>query len=389
MTLPRRQLLRILPAALALPLRAWAVEGGAATPGRFVLIFLRGGFDGLFAFAPQEPRLAELRPTLSRALLAEGTLLGNTGFAAHPAARGLADLYKAGELCFAPCAGTVDTSRSHFQAQDLFEIGSGAIHGRTGFMARAAARLGAGSGAISFTPEIPLAFRGGEMPPAVAPLSGSGLKLPPGRLLDAIRAAHRGQATGDALEQAMATQAEIDMATGMEPAASRGAAGGNGLARTMTSMGQILRGNRRMSLAFMDLGGVDTHANEEAVLTRLLPALGEGLQALKTSLGHEEWRRTRVAVLTEFGRTVRENGTRGTDHGQGSLCLLAGGALAGAGMLGGFDGLAQKALNENRDLPVRADWRDLLASAMREPCGLDEAGLDAIFPGRPRRSYRV
>lgn len=387
MSLSRRHLLLALPAAL--PLRAWAIEGGTAAPGRFVLIFLRGGFDGLFAFAPQEPRLAELRPTLSRPLLAEGTALGRTGFAAHPAARDLAALYGAGELCFAPCAGTVDTSRSHFQAQDLFEIGTGAIHGRSGFMARACARLGNGQGAISFTAEIPLAFRGGEVPPAVAPLSGSGLKLPQGRLLDAIRASHRGQPTGEALEQAMATQAEIEMATGMDPTASRGAPGGNGLVRTMTSMGQILRGNRRMSLAFMDIGGVDTHANEEAALTRLLPALGEGLLALKATLGQAEWQRTRVAVLTEFGRTVRENGTRGTDHGQGSLCLLAGGALAGAGMLGDFGGLAEKALNENRDLPVRADWRDLLASAMREPCGLDDSALDTIFPGRPRRRYPV
>ncbi|MDE2616441.1 MAG: DUF1501 domain-containing protein [Burkholderiales bacterium] len=389
MSLQRRRLLQALPATLALPLRAWAAEGRTVAPGRFLLIFLRGGFDGLFAFAPQETRLAELRPTLSRALLAEGKALGQTGFTAHPGAADLAALYAAGELSFAPCAGTLDTSRSHFQAQDLFEIGSGAIHGRTGFMARAAAQLGAGSGAISFTREIPLAFRGGEIPPAVAPLSGSGLDLPQGRLLDAIRASHRGQATGEAMEQALATQAEIEMATGMEPRASRGAPGGNGLSSMMKTMGQILRGNRRMSLAFMDIGGVDTHANEEAALTRLLPALGEGLLTLRDTLGAEEWQRTRVAVLSEFGRTVRENGTRGTDHGHGGLCLLAGGALTGAGLLGGFDGLADGALNENRDLPVRADWRDLLASAMREPCGLDAAALDAVFPGRPRQSYRV
>lgn len=224
----------------------------------------------------------------------------------------------------------------------------------------------------------------------MAPLSGSGLKLPPGRLLDAIRAAHHGQATGEALEQALATQAEIEMATGMEPAASRGAAGGNGLARTLSRMGQILRGNRRLTLGFMDVGGVDTHAGEEAVLTRLLPAIGEGLQALKAALGEPEWRRTRVAVLTEFGRTVRENGTRGTDHGHGSLCLLAGGALDyGGALLGGFDGLGDAALNDERDLPVRADWRDLLAAALREPCGFDDVALDAIFPGRSRRLLRV
>lgn len=389
MQMQRRLWLQAGCAALALPCTAWAAESRSAAPGRFVLVFLRGGFDGLFAVAPSEPRLGELRPTLARTLLAEGLPLGKTGFVAHPAAKELAGLFAAGELSFAPCAGTVDTSRSHFQAQDLFELGSGATSGGSGFMARAASRLGMGDGAISFTREIPLALRGGEVPPAVAPLSGSGLNLPQGRLLDAIRMAHRGQASGEALEQALATQAEIEMATGMEPRAARGAPGSNGLVPMMKSMGQILRGNRRMALAFLDIGGVDTHANEEAVLTRLLPALGDGLLALKTTLGETEWQRTRVAVISEFGRTVRENGTRGTDHGHGGLCLLAGGGLAGGQLLGGFEGLSERALSDNRDLPVRADWRDLLASAMREPCGLNEAAFDVIFPGRPRQSYRV
>jgi uncharacterized protein (DUF1501 family) len=149
MTLQRRDLLL---AASALPLTAWAAESREPTPGRFVLIFLRGGFDGLFAFAPRDQRLAELRPTLSKALLAEGTDLGRSGFAAHPAARELAALYAAGELSFAPCAGIVDTSRSHFQAQDLFEIGSGAIHGSTGFMARAAGLLAAGGWRLGTVP---------------------------------------------------------------------------------------------------------------------------------------------------------------------------------------------------------------------------------------------
>ena len=395
MTLHRRTLLKtglalpVAPMASLIPASAWAAESLNPTPGRFVLIFLRGGFDGLFAFAPMEPSLAELRPTLARALLDEGLPLGQTGFAAHPAARELAQLFSQGELAFAPSAGTVDSSRSHFQAQDLFELGTGAIQGPTGFMTRAATHLSAGSGAISFTREIPLVFRGGDMPPAVAPLSGSGLKLPPGRLLEALRAAHQGQASGQALEQALATQAEIDMSAGMDPSASRGAPGSSGLARSMDTMGRMLRNNRRMSLAFMDIGGVDTHAGEEAVLTRLLASLGEGLLALRSALGETEWLRTRVAVLTEFGRTVRENGTRGTDHGHGSLCLIGGGGLNASGMLGGFDGLAAKALNDGRDLPVRADWRDLLAATMREPCGLDDTALERIFPGRPRQKFRV
>ena len=129
MSLHRRQLLQTASAALALPWSAFASPRTQEPPGRFVLIFLRGGLDGLYAIAPKESRLAELRPTLSPTLLADGLPLGSTGLVAHPAARELAAMHASGELCFAPCAGTVDRSRSHFQAQDLFEIGSGASHG--------------------------------------------------------------------------------------------------------------------------------------------------------------------------------------------------------------------------------------------------------------------
>jgi uncharacterized protein (DUF1501 family) len=310
--------------------------------------------------------------------------LGGTGFSAHPSAQVLADLFAARELSFAPCAGTVDTSRSHFQAQDVFELGTGSSHGNSGFMARAAQLLGNSSGAISFTREIPLCFQGGENPPEVAPLSGSGLKLPEGRVLQSIRNAHHGYRSGEALEQAIVTEAGIQNAVGMDPQAARGAPGANGLGKMASTMGRILRGNRRLSLAFMDLGGLDTHAHEEESLSRTLRALGDGVSELKTSLGDMEWRRTQLVIMSEFGRTVRENGTRGTDHGHGGLFMLAGGAISGGRLIGGFGGLADQALNEKRDLPVLADWRALLAGCLAETGSLDDAALNTVFPGRTR-----
>lgn len=389
--LSRRRFLHLGAAGLALPvLNAYGVESTGRVPGRLVTIFLRGGLDGLFVFAPiADPRLAELRPTLASSVIEKGTPLGVTGFSAHPSAQVFADFFAAKELSFAPCAGTVDTSRSHFQAQDLFELGSGLTHGNSGFMARAAQALGSKSGAISFTREVPLCFQGGDLPPQVAPLSGSGLKLPDGRLLAAIREAHRGHRTGEALEQAITTDAEIQIAVGMDPLAARGAPGASGFSKMAGTMGRILRGNPRLALAFFDLGGLDTHANEENLLSRTVQSLGEGLLALKTALGDAEWRRTRVVVMTEFGRTVRENGTQGTDHGRGGLALIAGGAMAGGRMMGEFKGLADSALNEKRDLPVMADWRSLLAACMGESCGLGDAALDGVFPGRPRQRFQV
>lgn len=367
--------------------RAWAYETPAGR-GRLILIFQRGGLDGLYPIAPvDDPRLASLRPGLSATVLRGGIRLAGTGFSAHPSCAALADLFSARELAFAPCAGTVDTSRSHFQAQDLFELGTGSPRGDSGFMARAAVELGGPGDAISFTQEVPLSYQGMEIPPEVAPLSGSGLKLPQGRLLEAIRRAHAGRKTGDALEQAIATESEIESTRGMEVAAARGAPALNGFASLAQHMARMLAGNPRLGLAFLDLGGVDTHVSEDGILSRSLGKFSSGLVALKNTLGPHEWRRTRVVVMTEFGRTVRENGTQGTDHGHGGLALVAGGAVRGGRMLGSFDGLADRALNQNRDLPVHVDWRDLLGSAMREECGFGAAALDRIFPGRPGRSW--
>jgi len=371
-------------------LNAFGIESRFQAPGRMIVLFLRGGMDGLFAVTPvTDPHLSDLRPSLSRTVLAQGIALGTTGFAAHPSAKVFADLFASRELSFAPCAGTVDTSRSHFQAQDLFELGSGAAHGESGFMARAAQSLGTNSGSISFTREVPLCFQGGEHPPDVAPLSGSGLKLPEGRLLQAIRDAHRGHRTGDALEQAGTTEGQIEGALGMDPQAARGASGANGLGRIAGVMGRILRANPRLALAFLDVGGLDTHANEEGVLGRTLNAMGDGVIQLKESLGDVEWRRTRLVIMSEFGRTVRENGTLGTDHGHGGLFLLAGGAIAGGRLIGDFGGLTDKALNEGRDLPVLADWRALFAACLRDTCGISDSAMNTIFPGRPRQHFEV
>jgi uncharacterized protein (DUF1501 family) len=374
-----------LSVAVAIGLRvqqAFAFESPTDSHGRLIVIFLRGGLDGLYAIAPiDDPQLVVKRPTLATTVVASGIRLGNTGFAAHPSCAKLADLFNAGELSFAPCAGTTDKSRSHFQAQDLFEIGTGQIRGDTGFMARTAKVLGVDQ-AISFTQQVPLSFQGLDQPPEVAPLTGSGLKIPSNRLRDAILRANQNTKTGEALQQAITTESEIESTRGMEVAAARGAPAVNGFPKVAMQMGHMLQANPKLSLAFLDLGGFDTHVTEDGILPRALENFSEGISTLKDALGAEEWKRTHVVVMSEFGRTVRENGTKGTDHGHGGIALLAGGHIAGGRMLGGFHGLDDSALNQNRDLPVLLDWRDLLSDSMRHVYGFNNKNLDDIFPGR-------
>lgn len=372
--------------------RAWALGNGDEGNGRLLVIFLRGGLDGLFAFSPvADPQLAVLRPTLARTVLSRGIPLGASGFSAHPACAPLAELFLEGELAFAPCAGTIDVSRSHFQAQDIFELGTGRTRGASGFMSRAASELGGAQDAISFTSAVPLAFQG-EVMPEVAPLGTSSFNLPSGRFLEAIRQAHAGERTGMALEQAISTEAAIASARaegGMEPASGRGAAAVSGFVKVARDMGRVLRRNPRFSLAFIDVGGVDTHADQESVLDQALSSLSEGIVTLRRELGTDEWQRTRVLVCSEFGRTVRENGTRGTDHGHGGLLLLAGGAVSGGRMLGDFNGLDDAHIQQERDLPVHLDWRDVLAGTMKDCFAFSEAALDRIVPDRPRQHLRI
>ncbi len=378
---------RLLQSGLALGLgsalpTAFAVENDTRRDGRLIIVFLRGALDGLFAFTPvADSRLASVRPSLSREVLSNGIPLGQSGFAAHPSCRALAELYAAKELAFAPCFGTTDRSRSHFQAQDLFELGNGQTQGRQGLLARAGEAAGGRLRSIGFSANPPLALQGGDA--ELMPLSGSGLQVRHDRSLDAIRAMHSQQSSGKAIEQALSSQVDLERATGMDPKASRGAAGVAGFAKAATTMTRILRDQPRLGIAFIDLGGFDTHAEEENALGRSLPQLADGLLALREGLGTDEWRRTQVLVCSEFGRTVRENGTRGTDHGHGGLALLLGGAIAGGRQIGDFPGLADAQLNEGRDLRVTTDWRSLIGRMLKDTQGFDMATLQRVLPGMP------
>jgi uncharacterized protein (DUF1501 family) len=379
----RRAALRALTAASLLPFtwRTWAAPA-AAREGRLVFVLLRGGLDGLHAISPvADPRWPSLRPTLAQPVLQSGLTLPGSGFALHPALADCLTLYRAGELWFCPTAGSPNTSRSHFQAQDVMELGTGAISGNTGWMGRLASQLD-GRLAANFAANAPLALYGAGVAIEHIPLARQALRLPGGALQEALLRAHAGSPSQRWLQQAIDTQALLAQADPDQ--ASRNAAPLAGWAAQARQMGQVLRQQPELALAFVDLSGVDSHVNQAAGLAQPLTQLGQGLLAMKTALGEAEWARTRVVVLSEFGRTAAENGTRGTDHGHGGLALLAGGGLGREGrMLGDFAGLQANALFEGRDLPVTLDWRSLLAAVSQAVFGLSARALDQVFPGRP------
>jgi uncharacterized protein (DUF1501 family) len=371
-------------------LGAWA-RLYAASPGspRFLLVFLRGGYDCANALVPYasdfyyeaRPGIAIARPTPAAAT---GALAINADWALAPALRpALGPLYAARQLAFVPFAGTEDLSRSHFETQDSIELGqplSGARDFSSGFLARLSSVLTDGA-PIAFTDALPVVFRGSEDVPN---LSMKGLTRAPfdarqTSLLTSMYASHPLEgavAEGLELRQNVAKEFADEM-----QAANRGAVTTKGFQLEAERIGKLMRDQYR--IGFVDVGGWDTHVNEggaQGALADNLDNLARGLAVFAESLG-SEWQHTVVVVVSEFGRTFRENGNRGTDHGHGSVYWVLGGAVAGGRVAGREQTVARNTLFQDRDYPVLNPYRPLLGGIFQRLWGLRRDQLERVFPG--------
>jgi uncharacterized protein (DUF1501 family) len=360
---------------------------------RLLVIVLRGALDGLAAVAPVgDPNWLALRG--DKALTLEGKTPGlplDRMFALNPAMPNLHRLYQAGAATIVHAAATAYRERSHFDGQDVLESGlarPGAVS--TGWLNRALATLEpAGNAkprnAFAVGPIAPLVVRGPApvlswTPPRLPPASDDTLM----RLLDLYR--HTDPALARVLEERMGL-AEIARAGGMESGQQqRPVAAAQVRAFFAESAGTAAKfmarpdGPRIGALAF---DGWDTHANEGALdgrLFALLGALDGAIAAIETNMG-DAWRETAVAVITEFGRTARINGTDGTDHGTGTVAFLAGGALKGGRVVADWPGLKEANLHEKRDLKPTTDLRAVLKGLLKDHLRVDEAALASkVFP---------
>jgi uncharacterized protein (DUF1501 family) len=389
----RRCLQLMLAGAAGVNARLYAAP--AAGP-RFLLVFLRGGYDATNVLIPYSSNFYyEARPTIAIArpdpASSGGALALDSDWALAPALRdSIGVLYQQHQVAFVPFAGTSDLSRSHFETQDSIELGQpvpGARDYRSGFLARLHSVLGGvdptGIPAIAFTDALPLSFRG---PDAIANISLKSVGKPPFddrqvRILDGMYAGHP-------LEPAVTSGLELrrQVAQTMQQlaeemgAASRDALSIKGFELEAERMARLMRDSYR--IAFVDVGGWDTHVNEGAAqgaLASNLAGLGRGLSVFAQSLG-AEWKNTVVVVLSEFGRTFRENGNRGTDHGHGSVYWVLGGAISGGRIAGEQQALERVNLFQDRDYPVLNDYRALLGDLFRSMWGLTAAQCAQIFP---------
>ncbi len=367
-----------------------------ATPsssGQFLLIFLRGGYDAANLLVPYSSSFYyECRPNLALAKpgsQADAALALDSNWGLHPAlAESIYPWFAQKQLAFIPFAGTDDLTRSHFETQDSIEMGQPTGSRRnyqSGFLNRLAQVLSNGNGkkiaSMSFTEQLPLVMQG-QVSVSNAGLRNPAKNNPDQRQQQLIRQMYQESSLAKPVADGFATRDEIarDMQQEMN-AANRNAISTKGFELEAERIGRMMK--EKYSLGFLDVGGWDTHVNQGAAkgaLANKFEELGRGLVALRRGLG-ASWASTSIVVISEFGRTFRENGKQGTDHGHGSVYWLAGGAINGGKIAGQQTQINANSLFQNRDYAALNDYRALLGGLFQRQFALSPSQLEQVFAG--------
>lgn len=367
--------------------RVWAAP---ATDARLLIVFLRGGYDATNVIIPVSssfyyevrPVLAVSRPDPDDAMSA---LPLDADWGLHPALREtLHPFWARRELAVVPFIGANDdVSRSHFQTQDTIELGQAADGTRnynSGFMSRLVTEL-TRARPVAFTDQLPLTFRGTTPVPNVS-ISAVGKPRIDDRQARLIQKMYESSELAPAISEGFRVRDDVYQTISRElTEANRGAVSARGFELSARRIGRLMR--EQFNLGFVDVGGWDTHINQggaSGYLADRLGELGRALAGFTEEIGTAAWRSTVVVVVSEFGRTFRENGDRGTDHGHGSAYLIMGGGINGGRVLGEQVKLTQAALFQNRDYPILTDYRAMLAGLFGRLYGLQTAGLQKVLP---------
>lgn len=385
----RRDLLAALAAAGSLTFagRVWAAP---KTDARLLVVFLRGAYDAANVVIPvssdfyyqSRPTLAVPKPNADNP---NAAIALDSDWGLHPALRAtMLPLWQSRQLAFIPFAGTDDLTRSHFETQDTIEMGQSVgdtRNYRSGFMGRLADVL-AQTRPISFTDQLPLTFHGERPIPNVG-LNAVGKPGIDGRQAKLIASMYQHSPLQAAVEQGFQVRDDVYRSISEEQLeANRGAVSPKGFELSARRIGRLMRD--QFNLGFVDVGGWDTHVNQGGAtgyLSDRLAELGRGLAGFADEIGAQAWQNTVVVTISEFGRTFRENGDRGTDHGHGSVYWAMGGGLKGGRIVGPQVDVSQANLFQSRDYPVLTDYRSMFGGLLVRMYGLSEAQIDVVFPG--------
>lgn len=370
-------------AALAAGVSISFLGGGAmARQGqkKLVVMIARGGMDGLSVTPPRnDRRYQDLRGAIA---IPEADILPlDSDFGLHPALPKIHAMAQLGQVRIAPAVAIPNNQRSHFEAQDILESGSPVLYGEnSGWLNRAVGAMNQ-TGALSIGAQAPLILRGPADAASWSPgRTSRGERLP--MILSDL------YADDPVLSRAFALGLETESMAmnatgGMMPAARGRAAGAGQGAELGSTVASFMLEPGGPQVVALSIDGWDTHANQGAsqgqlanrltYLDALTSGLAEGLGA--------EWANTVCVIVTEFGRTARVNGTRGTDHGTASTAFVLGGGLRPGGIIGDWPGLAEASLHEGRDLRATLDVRAIFKGVLAEQMGLESRLLhEQVFP---------
>ena len=379
--------------------RAVASTPAGTSKKQFVVLFQRGAADGLNIVVPfAEPNYYRLRPSIAipqpRRGGADAAIDLDGFFGLHPSLAPLEPLFHKNQLAIVHAAGSPDPTRSHFDAQDFMESGTPGVKAtEDGWLNRAIETVPEENAspfrAVAMGPNLPRMLHG----------SASAIALPDLKQFKVMGPSAAMAATAQGGFEAMYAQTvdhalhgtgtetfeAIDMLRKVDPgkyAAENGAQYPTSrLGQSLQQIGQLLKANLGVEVLFVDCGGWDNHVNEGGVqgqLSNLLKDLGQGLAAFHQDMG-DRMQEIVVLTMSEFGRTAKENGNRGTDHGHANCMFMMGGDVKGGRVYGKWPGLEDHQLNEGRDLALTTDFRSVVSEVLAKHMGVTE--LKAVFPG--------
>ena len=370
---------------------AWGAASSLSNK-RLVVIFQRGAADGLNIVVPHaEPSYYAMRPSIN--IPRDQVIDLNGFFGLHPALSPFKPLWDQGHLAIVHAAGSPDPTRSHFDAQDFMESGTPGIKSTTdGWLNRTLQTEGSAGDvpfrAIALGPSMPRILSGKAPAVAVNNVNAFGIAggnpaaAPLGNTFEAMYA----QSVDTVLHgTATETFEAVKMLKSADPQHYTPAPGANypkgRFGDALRQTAQLIKANLGVQIAFTDIGGWDHHVNEgatEGQLANVLRDFSQSIAAFWTDLGPlgED---TVIVTMSEFGRTARENGNRGTDHGHANVMFVLGGPVRGGHVYGRWPGLDPAQLNEGRDLALTTDFRRVLGEAVERHLGNSQ--LNNVFPG--------
>ena len=385
-----------------------AVAATPATTGKkqFVVLFQRGAADGLNIVVPfAEPNYYRLRPSIAipqpRRGGTDAAIDLDGFFGLHPSLAPLEPLFHKNQLAIVHAAGSPDPTRSHFDAQDFMESGTPGVKATEDGWLNRAIQIAPEENASPFRavamgPNLPRMLHGSASAIALPDLkqfkvmpqtAGMGAAVEGGfEAMYAQTVDHALRGTGTETFEAIDMLRKVDPSkyapeNGAQYPSSR-------LGQNLHQIGQLLKANIGVEVLFVDCGGWDNHVNEGGVqgqLSNLLKDLGQGLAAFHQDMG-DRMQDVVVVTMSEFGRTAKENGNRGTDHGHANCMFVMGGDVKGGRVYGNWPGLADHQLNERRDLALTTDFRSVLSEVLAKHIGVTD--LKAVFPGFDSGSHR-